>query len=75
MNEILSNKWFKFSTMGGLYLLWVIWLGNFWWLIGLGVIFDITLPKKYTGRSGKRKIRQTENKPKLWNGSMPSFLR
>ncbi len=46
MKEILSNKWFKFSSMGGLYLLWVIWLGNFWWLIGLGVIYDIYVTEK-----------------------------
>lgn len=42
----LHNKWFKFSLWGGLYLLWVIWLGNFWWLIGLAVIFDIYVSKK-----------------------------
>ena len=23
-----------------LYVLWVIWLGNYWWLFGLAVIFD-----------------------------------
>ncbi len=43
---ILHNKWFKFSLWGGLYLLWVIWLGNYWWLIGLAVIFDIYVTKK-----------------------------
>lgn len=42
----LRNKWFKFSLWGGLYLLWVIWLGNYWWLLGLPVIFDIYVTKK-----------------------------
>ena len=41
MKEILANKWFKFGLVGLLYLLWVIWLENFWWLIGMGVIFDM----------------------------------
>lgn len=42
----LHNKWFKFSLWGGLYLLWVIWLGNYWWLLGLAVIFDFYITKK-----------------------------
>lgn len=42
----LKNKWFKFSLWGGLYLLWVIWLGNYWWLLGLAVIFDVYVSKK-----------------------------
>lgn len=42
----LRNRWFKFSLWGGLYLLWVIWLGNYWWLLGLAVIFDLYITKK-----------------------------
>ncbi len=42
----LHNKWFKFSLWGGLYLLWVIWLGNYWWLLGLAVIFDLYITRK-----------------------------
>lgn len=46
MRKILINKWFKFAFWGLLYLLWVIWLGNYWFLIGIGVIFDIYVSKK-----------------------------
>ena len=46
MKKILTNKWFKFAFVGALYLLWVIWLGSYWWLIALGVIFDIYVTKK-----------------------------
>lgn len=28
------------------YLLWVIWLGNYWFLIGLPIVFDIYFTKK-----------------------------
>ena len=55
MKELLSNKWFKFVTIGGLYLLWVIWMGNFWWLIGLGVIFDIYITEKVHWSFWKKK--------------------
>ncbi|MCI1780067.1 MAG: signal peptidase I [Bacteroidales bacterium] len=42
----LRKKWFRFSLWGGLYLIWVIWLGNYWWLLGLPVIFDIFISHK-----------------------------
>ena len=55
MKEILSGKWVKFGIVGGLYLLWVIWLGNFWWLIGLGVIFDMYVTEKVHWAFWKKK--------------------
>jgi signal peptidase I len=41
----LNNKWFWFAIVSICYLLWVIWLGNYWWLIGELVIVDIYLTK------------------------------
>jgi signal peptidase I len=55
MKELLTNKWFKFGIVGGLYLLWVIWLQNFWWLIGLGIIFDIYVTQKVHWAFWKKK--------------------
>jgi signal peptidase I len=55
MNSILTNKWFKFAVAGTLYTLWVIWLNNFWWLIGLGVIFDIYVTEKVHWAFWKKK--------------------
>ncbi len=46
IKKILQNKWFKFSIVAIFYLLWVIWLQNFWWLLGLGIIFDLYITKK-----------------------------
>ncbi|NOY36742.1 MAG: S26 family signal peptidase [Chlorobi bacterium] len=46
MMNILKNKYFKFAIAAILYVLWVIWLGNYWFLIGLGVIFDMYITKK-----------------------------
>ena len=67
MKELLSNKWFKFSTMGGLYLLWVIWLGNFWWLIGLGVIFDIYVTEKVHWAFWKKKNPPNGRQESRWD--------
>lgn len=55
MKGILTNKWFKFGVVALLYLLWVIWLKNYWWLIGLVVIFDIYITKKVHWAFWKKK--------------------
>ncbi len=46
VSHFISHKYFRFGFAALVYLLWVIWLGNFWWLLGLGVIFDIYITKK-----------------------------
>jgi len=55
MNNILKSKWFTFGLVGGLYLLWVIWLGNYWWLLGFAVIFDIYITQKVHWAFWKKK--------------------
>jgi signal peptidase I len=55
MKELLTNKWFKFAVAGLIYFLWVLWLQNFWWLIGLGVIFDMYITKKVHWSFWKKK--------------------
>lgn len=55
MKEILANKWFKFGVVAALYLLWVIWLKNYWWLIGIPVIFDIYVTEKVHWAFWKKK--------------------
>jgi signal peptidase I len=55
MSKILNSKWFVFGLVGGLYLLWVIWLGNYWWLLGLIVIFDVYITEKVHWAFWKKK--------------------
>ena len=55
MNKLLESKWFKFGLVGGFYLLWVIWLNNYWWLIGLAIIFDIYVTEKVHWSFWKKK--------------------
>lgn len=55
MKNIRINKWIKFAFWGLLYLLWVIWLGNYWFLIGLPVIFDIYVSQKVHWAFWKKK--------------------
>lgn len=46
MKNFLASKYFKFSVAAILYILWMIWVGNYWLLPGLAVIFDIYISKK-----------------------------
>jgi signal peptidase I len=42
----IDNKYFWFGLVTALYLLWVIWLGNYWWLLLEIVIIDLYLTKR-----------------------------
>jgi signal peptidase I len=46
MLDILKNKYFKFGVVSILYVLFVIWLRNYWFLLGLPVIYDMYISKK-----------------------------
>ncbi|HEY5470715.1 MAG TPA: signal peptidase I [Bacteroidales bacterium] len=46
MNEFFSKKHIRFAIAAIIYLLIVIWIGNYWLLIGLGVIYDLYITEK-----------------------------
>ncbi|MGM9791819.1 MAG: signal peptidase I [Candidatus Cryptobacteroides sp.] len=60
LKEFTRNRWTKFTFWALLYILWVIWLGNYWWLIGLGVIFDIFITKKVHWNFWKKRYKEGE---------------
>lgn len=45
----------NFSIAAIIYLAWVVWLGNFWFLLGLPIIFDIYITKKVNWSPWKKK--------------------
>ena len=46
LNKLLKNKYFKFGVAVFIYILFVIWLRNFWFLLGVPVVYDIYVSKK-----------------------------
>ncbi len=44
--KFLQNRYVKFGIAATAYILWVIWVGNFWLLFGLAIVFDIYVSKK-----------------------------
>jgi signal peptidase I len=46
MKEFLSKKYTRFAIIAVLYILVVIWIGNYWLLLGLGVIYDLYITER-----------------------------
>lgn len=46
MNELFTKKNIRFAIVAFLYILVVIWIGNYWFLIGLAVIYDLYISEK-----------------------------
>ena len=62
LKEFTRNRWTKFIFWALLYIAWVIWLGNFWWLFGLVVIFDVFITKKVRWNFWKKRYKDGEKK-------------
>ena len=58
LRDVYHNKWVRAGFWSILYLLWVIWLGNYWWLLGLAVIFDLFVTHKVKWLSGRKSTRK-----------------
>ena len=63
--DIVHNRWVRFGFWSVLYLLWVIWLGNYWWLFGLAVIFDLFITNKVKWLFWKKEYKEGE-KHNVW---------
>lgn len=53
--NVSKSQLIQFGIVSGLYLLWVIWLSNFWWLLGLVIIFDMYITDKVHWTFWKKK--------------------
>ena len=63
--DFYHNRWVRMAFWAVLYILWVIWLGNYWWLLGLIVIFDLFITKKVKWLFWKKDYKEGE-KHNVW---------
>ena len=63
--EFYHNRWTRFSFWALLYVLWVVWLGSYWWLLGLIVLFDMFITKKVKWTFWKKDYKEGE-KHNVW---------
>ena len=40
MKDISMRRWVKFAIIIVLYILWTVWIENYWWLLLVPIIFD-----------------------------------
>lgn len=73
LKEFIHNKWTKFIFWALLYIAWVIWLGNYWFLIGLAVIFDIFITRKVHWNFWKKRYKEGE-KHSAWNDWLDAII-
>ena len=66
LKELYRNRWVRFAFWGLLYALWVIWLGSYWWFLGLGVVFDMTVTKKVNWTFWKPRDKAKRNTFTEW---------
>ncbi len=45
MREATKSQWIKFGIVVLIYILFTVWVGNYWLLLGVPVIFDIYISK------------------------------
>lgn len=62
LRDLYHNKWARLIFWSLLYLLWVIWLGNYWWLLGLAVIFDHHITRKVKWLFWKKEYKEGEKR-------------
>ena len=62
LRDLYHNKWARLIFWSLLYLLWVIWLANYWWLLGLAVIFDHHITRKVKWLFWKKEYKEGEKR-------------
>ena len=65
LKELYHNKWVRCGFWSLLYILWVIWLGNYWWLFGLVPIFDGHITRKVKWLFWKKEYKEGEKRNAL----------
>ena len=65
LKELYHNKWARLIFWSVLYILWVIWLGNYWWLFGLVPIFDYQITRKVKWLFWKKEYKEGEKRNAL----------
>lgn len=66
LKGISPKRWVKFAIWCVLYSAWVVWLGNYWFLLGLVVIFDAILTQKVHWRFWRKRGVEKQGAIREW---------
>ena len=70
MRKATKKQWITFAIVAILYILFVIWYGNYWLLLGLPVIFDIYISKLIPWGAWKNVKNPTLRKIAEWTDAI-----
>lgn len=65
LKDLYHNRWFRLAFWSVLYIIWVIWLGNWWFLLGLAVLFDYHITRKVKWEFWKKEYKEGEKHNEL----------
>lgn len=54
-NALLKNRYFLFAFSTTIFVLWVIWIGNYWLLLGLPIFIDYHITRKVNWTPWKKR--------------------
>ncbi len=66
MKQILTNRWFKLVIAELIMLLMIIWIGNYWLLFLLPIVFDVYITKKVHWAFWKKRGVEKQNRIVEW---------
>lgn len=72
LQNVSKVSWIKFSIVALIFVLWVIWIGNFWILLGLPFIFDIYITKIIPWGAWKK--TKDGSKPPAWKEWLDALI-
>ena len=58
MKKVFKNRYVQFGLAAVLYILFVIWLKNYWFFLGLPIIFDMYVTKKVNWTFWKKRNKK-----------------
>jgi signal peptidase I len=58
MKKLFQDKYTRFGIAAGIYILFVVWLGNYWFLFGLPIVFDVYISKKVNWTFWKKRNKK-----------------
>ncbi|MDY0198101.1 MAG: signal peptidase I [Tenuifilaceae bacterium] len=55
IKAFLKNRYFLFAISTSIFILWVIWIGNYWLLLGLPILIDYHITRKVNWTPWKKR--------------------
>ena len=66
LKEVPPQRWWRFALWSALYLGWVAWLGNAWFLLGEAVVFDACVTQKVHWRFWRKRGAVKQGAVREW---------